>query len=162
MACIYLGIGSNSLDKASKLKEALIALQKKIGFIVSKSGLYETEPWGFDCSESFLNMTVEINTDLTPDELLLNCKEIEKSLGRVKSNKKQYDSRSIDLDILFYENKIIKTPTMTIPHAYIEKRLFVLLPLNDIAPDYIHPVLKENITTLLQKCKDTCWIKRIS
>lgn len=161
MACIYLGIGSNSSDKAVKIKEALILLEKKIGIIVAKSHIYETEPWGFECNDTFFNMAVEINTNLTPEEILLSCKNIEKKLGRVKSTKNKYDSRTIDLDILFYDNIIIKTAEMIIPHTYIEKRLFVLLPLNDIAPHYVHPVLKEDITNLLQKCTDTCWIKKI-
>jgi 2-amino-4-hydroxy-6-hydroxymethyldihydropteridine diphosphokinase len=161
MACIYLGIGSNSSDKGVKINEALKLLEEKIGIIVAKSHIYETEPWGFECNDNFLNMAVEINTNLTPEEILLSCKNIEKSLGREKSTKNKYDSRTIDLDILFYKNEIIKTSAMVIPHASIEKRLFVLLPLNDIAPHYVHPVLKENITTLLQKCTDTCWIKRI-
>lgn len=129
---IYLGLGSNLGNKVENLKKAIYALSNKLGVYSSISSLYESEPWGFQSKHTFLNIVVEYKTDISPFDLLNNCQQIEKNLGRLAKKGNSYESRKIDIDILLYEDLILKTTKLTIPHRHISKRRFVLEPLFEI------------------------------
>lgn len=121
------------------------------------SSVYETEAWGFDADQQFLNLVLRFHTSLLPEELLEEIHSIEKKLGRIRSNLKTgYESRPIDIDILFWGDKIINTENLVVPHPQLQYRKFVLVPLNEIAADYFHPVLKKHIQQLLLECSDNC------
>ena len=157
----YLGLGSNIGDRQRNIEKSLDLLQRKAIPFRAVSKLYETEPWGFFCDDVFLNCVAEVETDLNPSELLAVCKTIEKKMGRVQKKTHQYESRPIDIDILFYGNQIFNTDELTIPHPLIQERLFVLQPFCDIAPDFIHPQLHERMDVLLEKCPDKNWVKSV-
>lgn len=144
---IFLGLGSNIGDRTNYISDAVseIKINKAIKFVKSSS-LYETEPWGVEKQNLFLNIVIEIYTSLTPGELLKFIKETETKLGRTA--RKKWTEREIDIDILFYDDLIIKKKGLSIPHPEIYNRNFVLIPMNEIAPDFVHPVLKKNINYL--------------
>ena len=130
-------------------------LEERCGEIVAKSRLYESEPWGFQAEHWFLNQVVEIRTSLSPDVLMQTLLTIEKELGRDRSMPHQgYVSRPMDLDILYYGKDIIDTEMVTAPHPRLHQRRFTLLPLCDIAPDFVHPLLKKSNLQLLDECQD--------
>ncbi len=149
----YISLGSNVGNKIEHLKKAVHLLSLRAGEINLYSSVYKTSSWGFS-SEDFLNACVAINTELTPEKLLDTLLEIEIDLGRKRSNKKEYEARTIDLDILFFDTIVNTTPKLQIPHPQLHLRKFVLIPLSDIAPSKIHPVLKKTITELNNKCID--------
>lgn len=150
----FLSLGSNIGDKKKNLARAIRYINVGVGHIIDLSGIYETDPWGFDSEEKFLNMVIEIISDLTPSEMMKKCLEIEVKLGRVRSKKDGYSSRIIDIDLLFYQKEIISEPDLIIPHPHIQNRRFVLEPLCEIDPDFIHPVLGKSIAALLAECSD--------
>ena len=128
---------------------------ERCGKIVAKSRLYESEPWGFKSEHWFLNQVVKIETALSPDDLMKELLEIEKELGRDRSVPHEgYVSRPMDLDILYYGNEIIDTQMVTVPHPRLHERRFTLLPLCDIAPDFVHPTMKKTNLQLLDGCQD--------
>ena len=162
MQKVFLSLGSNLKNKLLNIKNALEQINKNIGKIVEVSKYYETEPWGFNTNDWFVNIAVEIETHYNAEILLQKLQEIEKNLGRKqKSNKSGYSSRIIDIDILFYENLIIEKDFLQIPHKHLHKRIFVLKPLNDIASEFIHPILRKSIGDLLKKCDDKTEIKQL-
>lgn len=128
-------------------------IEGSIGQLESSSALYESEPWGFDHPSKFLNQVVVCETTLNPLEVLEQIHHIEMRLGRVR-NGEGYAARTADIDILFYGNKVIDTPTLTIPHPRLHERRFTLLPLAEICPNYIHPTKKSSILELLECCID--------
>ncbi|MCF8363234.1 MAG: 2-amino-4-hydroxy-6-hydroxymethyldihydropteridine diphosphokinase [Prolixibacteraceae bacterium] len=150
----FLSLGSNIGDRYKLLSRAIRYINVGIGHIIDLSGVYETEAWGFKTEEKFLNMVVEIMTDYSASEMLQKCHEIEEKLGRERIGGKGYASRPIDVDILLYANEIVDTPELVLPHKHLHERRFVLEPLSEIAPDYVHPVLKLTIKELLQQCTD--------
>jgi len=152
----YLSMGSNQGDRLGNLGSALELLKIRAGTIEMLSGVYETAPWGFDAENPFLNLAISLATSLSPSELLDCCLNIEKKLGR-KPHKKAgtYDSRPIDIDLLLYEQLVVSTPNLQLPHPLMHLRKFVLIPLNEIAPDLRHPLLNDTIDSLLSKCPDT-------
>jgi len=150
---VILSLGSNTGDRLANIEKAITLINRHIGIINSKSSLYETEPCGYKSENNFLNMVLEVETNLLPNTILSKCKEIEKTNGR-KNISNTYTDRSIDIDILFYENEIIDSPTLKIPHPLLHQRKFNLIPLNDIIPDFIHPVLNKSISELLNLCED--------
>jgi len=150
---IFLGIGTNLGDRRFNLREAVAMIREKIGPVFRSSSVYETEPWGFQAEDQFLNMVVEAGTDLTPAGLMNAISEIEKVLGRVR-NTKQYSSRIIDVDILLFGDLIIDVKNLQIPHPMMHERRFVLVPLCEIAPERMHPVLKLPVASLLASCID--------
>ena len=153
MSVAYIGIGSNLGDREFNCKQAIGLLRQK-GIIVSKeSSLYETKPWGVRYQPLFLNMAIEIETDLKPSEVLRTIKDTEKEMGREETF--LWGPRIIDLDILLYDNCIIDGEGLKIPHPYMHKRDFVLTPLCEIAGDVQHPVLRLSIEELLQRLKST-------
>ena len=153
MAVVFIGIGSNLGDRNDNLLRATGYISERAGKIISESGIYETEPWGFNADTAFLNMVVEITTELDPASLLEKLFEIERNMGRVRAGT-GYRSRTIDLDILFYDNLVFETEELVIPHPLLHKRRFVLDPLNDIAPDFVHPVLRKTLQQLRNDLKE--------
>lgn len=156
---IFLLLGTNLGNRKQNLKKARILLKSNFIKIKSLSSLYESEPWGIAQQPPFYNQAIEIYTGLPPEELLIYLKNIEKHLGRVQIER--WKERIIDIDILYYQSEIIDTPVLKIPHPEIQNRRFTLLPLNEIAPDFIHPILKKNQRELLELCQDTLQVNRL-
>lgn len=153
MKQVFLGLGSNIGDRKKYLQEAIDEIKKiRDTKVVKLSGIYETEPWGFKEQDEYLNAVIEIETDIHYPELLKEVKDIEVRLGRDKTDK--WKSRKIDIDILFFGDLIYEGDNLCIPHKHIEDRNFVLVPLNEIEPDFVHPVTKKNISDILQNSKD--------
>ena len=148
----YLALGTNLGDRLANLRTALVALAPQVD-VLSESKIYETPPWGYENQPAFLNMAVTADTTLGPDRLLAHLKDLEANLGRVETFR--YGPRLIDMDILFYDDLILDTPPLVIPHPRLQERAFVLLPLNDIAPDFIHPVLNKTVKELLSRVDQT-------
>ena len=153
MKKVFLGLGSNLGNRVENLISAKVRIGELIGPVVSESPVYETEPWGFESDEKFLNMVLCAETDLSPSGLLGRILKIESQLGRIRSEAR-YSSRNIDIDILLYNNEIINETALIIPHPRMHERRFVLVPLNEIASELKHPVLKKSIKALLEECKD--------
>ena len=152
---VFLLLGSNMGDRLSLLHEARTLLAAHAGAVVGQSGCYESEPWGFEADTLFMNQALQIDTRLTPMQLLSAIQRIERQLGRERTTPPGvYASRPIDIDILFYDNLVIDTPALTVPHPLLHRRRFALLPLCDLALDYTHPVLHKTISELLQQCGD--------
>jgi len=149
---VILLSGSNLGHIDSNLKFAFGKLQD-IGTIIKFSKVYSSQAWGFDSDNDFLNQCIKMETALKPVELLKALKEIEVKAGRVK-NASGYEDRILDIDILFYEDKVIQEPGLEIPHPRLHLRAFTLYPLAEIAPDLIHPVFKLSIVELIKVCKD--------
>jgi len=160
MKRVYLGLGTNLGDREKNLDQALYKIAEVIGIIVSRSSVYETEPWGFLSSDQFLNMVIGVDTNLKPSGLLGRLLMIESLLGRLRDGK-QYSSRIIDIDILLYGRQKVDTISLKIPHPRMQERKFVLVPLCEIAPRTVHPVFEKTMTELLNECKDTGSIKKL-
>ena len=153
MALAYLGLGSNIGDRFDYIKKAIAEIKKRKSFrIVRCSSIYETEPWGNKEQGEFLNCVICVNTELTPFELVNEAKEIEKSLDRKK--KEFWGEREIDIDILFYDDLVYSDENLSIPHMEIHNRRFVLVPMCEIAPDFIHPAFDKGILELLETTPD--------
>ncbi len=150
MATIYLSLGSNLGNKKENLKNAVLLLSEEIGEVISTSSLYQSKPWGFESENDFINSVIIMKTFLSPFDILSKIKEIEKKLGRNNKTGRGYEDRVIDIDILFYEDLIIDTPELKIPHPFIHMRDFVLIPLAEIAPAFIHPLIKKDIREILK------------
>ena len=157
---VFLGIGTNLGDREANLKEAVVRIEQQIGGIIKSSSVYETEPWGFTTENQFLNVVTEVGTRLSPEEVLKEISSIETLLGRVRGEVR-YTSRVIDIDILIYDNKIIKQDGLIIPHPIMQERKFVLVPLCEIAPGFIHPVLKKSISEILEITNDKSNVRLI-
>lgn len=147
MFTVYIGIGSNIGKKEDNCRNAITFLREKGLEIVSQSSIIETEPWGVKNQPRFMNAAVEAKTILQPGELLKLLKEIEREMGRRSGTR--WGPRVIDMDILFYDDLVMRTQDLEIPHPGIQDRDFVLKPLAEIAPDKVHPVLKKSIRELL-------------
>lgn len=151
---IYLHLGSNVGDRKKILDDALTIIDRSIGNIKSKSSVYETEPWGLKDQENFLNLAVFVESKLSLDEVFKLTKSIEHDLGTGREIK--WGPRSLDIDILYYNDEIVKTDKITIPHASLYQRNFVLIPLMEIAGDLIDPVEGKTIEELYDECHDEC------
>ena len=143
---IFLSLGTNLGDRLNNLHHARIALPPQV-HLIQVSPIYVTQPWGFLEQPEFLNQVVEVRSELEPMPLLKYLKEIEDELGRQVTFR--YGPRLIDLDILFYGDRVVAEDGLQIPHPRLHQRAFVLVPLNDIAPDFVHPVLKRSVQDLL-------------
>ena len=147
-----LSLGSNVGDRLNYLTLSKTAIQNYIGSIQFSSNIYETEPWGIDNQDSYLNQVVAVQTNQTPNDLLDNIHLIERELGRIR--RVHYGPRTIDIDILYYGERIIDIENLKIPHPHIQKRRFILVPLSEILPQMQHPLLKKTNQELLDMVKD--------
>jgi len=159
MAIVYLSLGSNKGDRVGYIQQATSLLK---GFeninVIQSSSLYETEPWGVDSENWFVNAVIQISTSLLPIQLLKQCQKIEKMLGRNRDEEGKYGDRTIDIDILFYDNKIISEESnenaLLIPHPLFHERAFTLVPMLEIAPDFIHPQFKKSVSDLHEELEN--------
>lgn len=154
MAKVYLSIGSNLGDRYQLIDSAREAIAARIGTIKKASSIYESEPWGFESENNFLNQVFLVETSLSPAAIMLEISYIESKLGRER-NGKGYTSRTMDIDVLFYDHLILYTPELIVPHKQLHKRRFILEPLKEIAPDFIHPLFSITINEIALSCTDT-------
>lgn len=149
MAIVYLSLGSNKGDRIGYVQQAasLLGADERIS-IVRTSAFYESEPWNMNTKNWFVNAVVEAKTKYSPQELLEVCQRIEKQLGRTSEEKNQYQDRTIDIDILFYNKDIINEENLIIPHKYVHLRAFTLVPMMELNSDFVHPVLHKNIVEM--------------
>lgn len=159
MFSTYILLGSNLGDSKKYISNAIVAIAKKIGLVQAKSALYQTAAWGKLDQPEFINQVIEVKTKLSPQLLLKYILEIEKMLGRERLEK--WGARTIDIDILFYDDQIIKELDLIIPHPFLQVRRFTLMPLSEIAPELIHPILLKNISQLLNELDDNLSVKKI-
>ncbi len=146
---VYLALGSNLGDRLANLKQAIAALPPQME-VKAKSSVYETPPWGYEDQPKFLNQVIKAKTYLDPEPLLKHLKRLEVALGRQESFPN--GPRLIDMDILFYDDLVLNSPALVIPHPRLHERGFVLLPLMEIAPDLIHPVNKKSVREMAAGC----------
>jgi 2-amino-4-hydroxy-6-hydroxymethyldihydropteridine diphosphokinase len=151
---IFLLLGTNVGDRFENLSEA----RKRLGNVLRSSSVYATAAWGNTRQPEFYNQVIEIESDLSPADLLKRIWDIEKEMGRIRDEK--WGPRVIDIDILFYNDQVIKTDLLTVPHPEIQNRKFTLVPLSELT-DMIHPLLKKNISKLLEECNDTLEVRRL-
>ena len=155
MNSLILSIGSNQGDKSKYLEKSLEEIEKRIGKITKKSFIYETEPVGFESNDSFLNACLEVKTNLNLTEIIAITQEIEKENGRMTKSISEYKSRTLDIDIIFFNSLSINTETLQIPHPRYTERLFVLIPLCDIISQFQDPVNGLTIEQLNVLCSDS-------
>lgn len=156
----YILLGSNQGQRKLYLKKAIAAIEQRCGSLVKESAVYETAAWGNTKQAAFLNKIIVIRTPLSPDALMQELLTIELELGRIRNEK--YGPRTIDLDILFYDNLVYHSPKVTLPHPAIQDRRFVLIPLAELSARKIHPVYRKTINTLLNECADLLPVKKLN
>jgi len=145
---IFLSAGGNLNNTKKKFEQLFSLLQDKVGKIILQSSYYQSDAWEFESEHPFINVALCLQTELSPFELLKVTQSIEKELGRTEKTKTFYQDRTMDIDIIFYDNEIIKTQNLEIPHPKMQMRNFVLVPLSEIAPNFVHPVLKKDIASI--------------
>ncbi|HPG10463.1 MAG TPA: 2-amino-4-hydroxy-6-hydroxymethyldihydropteridine diphosphokinase [Chitinophagaceae bacterium] len=160
MHIAYLLTGGNLGDRKENLEKAAFLINKECGEVFCNSSIYETSAWGNSDQPSFYNQAIAVKTSLTARQLMRKILKIEKSMGRIR--KEKYGPRIIDIDILFYDDEIHNYHLLKLPHPELPNRRFALVPLCEIAPDLIHPVLKKNVQELLLACRDELDVKMIS
>ncbi|HCT29968.1 MAG TPA: 2-amino-4-hydroxy-6-hydroxymethyldihydropteridine diphosphokinase [Bacteroidales bacterium] len=153
MAKVYFVIGGNLGDREQYIDRTKCLISERVGYILRYSSLYESEPWGFDNGHNFLNQVIIVDTQLSPAAILLEISFIEGVLGRER-NGNGFSARTADIDILFYDQQIMLSPSLVIPHRFLHKRMFVLTPLSEVAPDFIHPLFSVTVRELLASCDD--------
>ncbi|MBN1413767.1 MAG: 2-amino-4-hydroxy-6-hydroxymethyldihydropteridine diphosphokinase [Bacteroidales bacterium] len=158
---VYLLLGSNQGDRAGQIQEAINRITGMTGQPVALSSIYETEPWGFKHKIPFLNQTMALLTGVSPGKLMQLFMSVERGMGRIR-NQIGYQARSIDIDILFCGMDIINQNNLVIPHPLFCERRFALVPMEEIAPDFVHPLLNKSIRELLHECSDPSWVKKWS
>ena len=156
---VFLMLGGNLGDRLNFLDAAINLIEQRIGKIFRKSSIYETEPFGIAEQPYFLNQVVTVLNDFSANDLMKTILEIEEQLGRTRNLK--WAQRNIDIDILFLGDKVFNETNVTIPHPGIEFRNFVLVPLNEVIPDFVHPVINKPITEIMSKCNDPLAVKVI-
>ena len=152
MPVSYLLLGSNQGNREFFLSEATKQLEIRVGRVTRKSAIYETAAWGLENQAAFLNQVLQISSALSPETLLTEINLIEKELGRERIIK--WGARVIDIDILYYDKLVLQLPALVIPHPHLQERRFTLMPLAEMAPAFVHPVLNKTNQELLQECPD--------
>lgn len=159
--CLIL-FGSNMGDKNKIYTQACLLINNRCGRIVAQSSAYESEPWGFEAKEWFLNRLIVVETELEPEAMMRQLLDIEAELGRVRHPETGgYTSRTADLDILYYGSRIVLTDSLTIPHPRLHQRRFALLPLCEVVPEFVHPAFNMTQTELLKRCFDFSKVRKI-
>lgn len=157
---VFLLLGGNLGNRFKNISEALKAIVINIGEIELESSIYETKAWGKFEQPDFLNIAVKVNTVLTPHEVLKECQKIETQFGRLR--KEKWGERTMDIDIIFFNDLVLSdSDILSIPHPLLQIRKFVLLPLNEIAPNHIHPITKNTVSNLLLNCEDKLDVVRL-
>lgn len=151
MAIAYLALGTNIGNKRRNMITAAALLAERVGDVLALSGFYETEPWGFQSENTFLNAALQLETSLSPLELLKATQQIEVEMGRTQKSNGTYHDRIIDIDILLYDDLILQTPELTLPHPLMQDRRFVMEPLLEIAPNVVHSVFKKTVVSLMRE-----------
>ncbi|WP_242928575.1 2-amino-4-hydroxy-6-hydroxymethyldihydropteridine diphosphokinase [Pontibacter vulgaris] len=149
---LYLLLGGNLGNRTAYLQQARESIAADVGTISRSSGLYETAAWGKTDQPAFLNQVLEVKTELTPEQVLQRINAIEHELGRIRQE--HWGARVIDIDILFYDSLVLQTQRLTIPHPQLHLRRFTLMPIAELAPELVHPVLGQSISQLLKSCAD--------
>ena len=157
----YLSLGSNQGNKIENLQKAVDLIAQNIGSIAKISSVYKTAAWGFE-SDDFYNICIEVATKLNPENLLKSIHEIELLLGRKRTSEKEYKARTIDIDVLLFDNEIIFSKELIVPHKGMLNRKFVMVPLSEIAPTLLHPIEKQRIQVCLNNCTDKSKIENTS
>ncbi len=157
---IFLLLGSNIGDRSAQLELAIKLIEKDIGDVTLKSKIYETAPWGKSDQPHFLNQALQIESQLSPNELLFKVQSIEHNLGRTRIEK--WAERIIDIDIIYFGNELINTTDLVIPHPHLAERKFALIPLVEISPEFIHPGMQKSNAQLLKECNDTLLVKEFT
>jgi 2-amino-4-hydroxy-6-hydroxymethyldihydropteridine diphosphokinase len=158
MRDIYLLMGANLGDRESALRKAMSLLDKSCGAVRNSSDIFETAAWGKEDQPSFLNQAIELESDVSAENLMENILKIEEQMGRLRQER--YGARLIDIDIIFFSTSIINQLNLSVPHPRLQNRRFVLVPLNEIAPHFIHPVLNKTVGELLLDCDDPLPVTR--
>lgn len=153
MNTLFLQLGSNLGDREQLIKDAMNLINEKAGKVVSSSKIYESDPWRVDGQKNYLNQILEVHSSLSAEDSLRVLQDIENELGRVRLEK--WGERLIDIDIIFFNNDIIETSDLCIPHKHMHERNFVLIPLNEIAAEHMHPKYNKTVADLLEESKDT-------
>lgn len=161
MNSVILLIGGNEGNRLKNMQEVRELIGTRIGKINKYSSCYESEPWGFAHQQNFLNQVVEVSTTLSANEILMLALEMEKVLGRKPKTQVGYEGRTMDIDILFFNNETIELPQLTVPHPKIPVRRFTLLPLVEEWSQLVHPILGKTMVELLNECNDTGWVRKI-
>lgn len=151
-------LGSNMGERHTNIKNASISIEHELGKIVQSSSVYETEPWGNTQQQHFLNQVIIISSDLTSEELMKKIISIEEKSGRIRKIK--WEPRIVDIDVLFFNSETISTKILTVPHPGLHLRKFALIPLVELIPEFIHPILKKSMTELLHHLKDPLEVKK--
>lgn len=159
MNIIYLLLGANLGDRRDQLSKAISEVEKQIGNVIESSSIYETAAWGVEDQPSYFNQVLLVGTELEPRDLLETIHGIENRLGRTRS--KRWESRLIDIDILFYNNLVVEEERLTIPHPLLHTRKFTLLPLSELTLELWHPVLQKTVRELLQELSDPLDVKKL-
>lgn len=157
---VYLLLGSNMDDRAALLDRSRKLIGKEIGDVKAASAIYDSEPWGFDAEKNFLNQVLLVETGLDSRQLLEIVLNIERRLGRVRVTGAGYTSRTIDIDILFFNDSIIHEKDLEVPHPRMHERMFTLIPMQEIAADYVHPAIQKTIRQLAAACVDNSEVTR--
>lgn len=159
MNTIYLLTGSNMGNRLAALEQSARLIGQQAGSIRRASAIYETAAWGVEEQATFFNQVLELETSLKPKALLIVLQSIEIAVGRQERAK--WTARVIDIDILFYDREIIDTPTLKVPHPYLHLRRFTLVPLAELIPDFVHPLIQLSVQELLDNCEDPLEVKRL-
>ncbi len=162
MAIIFIGLGSNEGDSIQILRDAYLDLKKNVGYLIESSSIYESAPWGFESKNSFLNAVLKFETNHTPDEILNILQYLETKAGRKRNESENYSDRTLDLDLLYYDNLISDSKDLQIPHPRISGRLFVLKPMVEIDAEWIDVRHKKSLHQLLDETKDISAIEKSS
>ena len=150
---VILSIGSNQGDRKNYIQQAINIINRALGSVICVSKLYESPSWGFE-SNAFFNCALLIHTSKSADKVLEEILSIENDLGRIRSTTQGYHARTIDIDMISFNDEMIETPTLTVPHPQMQDRKFVLFPMKDVAPDFWHPILEKSLDTLISICPD--------